>query len=132
MSTLTFGDIGPYEKTRPTESAFDDVGPVNRLLIVASRQSDLCGLKVETHHLTWTGGYSFFHRNLPLYSMAGPDRSSGFYNFIIASTAETAGNPVAADGAFVLRRLGPARCAQDPGFDWRLPGYEAIRQGLGR
>jgi hypothetical protein len=39
--------------------------------------------------------------------MAAPDRSSGFYNFIIASTAETDGNPVAADGGFVLRRLGP-------------------------
>jgi len=132
MRSLTFGDIGPYEKTRAAESAFDDVGPVNRLLVVASRQPDLCGLRVETHHLTWTGGYSFFHRNAPLYSMAAPDRSSGFYNFIIASTAETAGNPVAADGSFVLRRLGLPACTPDPNFDWRLPGYEGIRQGLGR
>ena len=75
--------------------------------IVASRQPELCGLRVDTHHLTWTGGYSFFHRNAPLYSMAGPVRSSGFYNFIIASTAETAGNPAPSDGGFVLRRLGP-------------------------
>jgi hypothetical protein len=132
MRTLTFGDIGPYEKTRAAESAFDDVGPVNRLLVIASRQVELCGLRVETHHLTWTGGYSFFHRNVPLYSAAAPDRSSGFYNFIIASTAETAGNPVASDGAFVLRRLGPETCAPDPSYDWKLPGYEAIRQGLGR
>ena len=132
MRSLTFGDIGPYEKTRAAESAFDDVGPVNRLLVVASRQPDLCGLRVETHHLTWTGGYSFFHRNAPLYSMTAPDRSSGFYNFIIASTAETAGNPVAADGSFVLRRLGLPACTPDPNFDWRLPGYEDIRQGLGR
>jgi len=132
MRTLTFGDIGPWEKTRAAESAFDDVGPVNRLLIVASRQPELCGLRVETHHLTWTGGYSFFHRDAPLYSLAGPDRSSGFYNFIIASTSETAGNPIAADNGFVLRRLGPSSCTPDPNFDWRLPGYDAIRQGLGR
>ena len=132
MRSLTFGDIGPYEKTRPTESAFDDVGPVNRLLIAASRQADLCGLRIETHHLTWTGGYSYFHRSAPLYSMTGPDRSSSFYNYIIASTAETAGNPVASDGAFVLRRLGPSSCTFDPQYDWRLPGYDAIRQGLGR
>ena len=64
--------------------------------------------------------------------MAAPDRSSRFYNFIIASTAETAGNPVAADGSFVLRRLGLPACTPDPNFDWRLPGYEGIRQGLGR
>lgn len=132
MRTLTFGDIGPYEKTRASESAFDDVGPVNRLLTIASRQADLCGLRVETHHLTWTGGYSFFHRDVPLYSMAGPDRRSGFYNYIIASTAESAGNPVAAYGSVVLRRLGPGPCTPDPSYDWRLPGYDDIRQGLGR
>jgi hypothetical protein len=132
MRTLTFGDIGPYEKTRATDSAFDDVGPVNRLLIVASRQPDLCGLRVETHHLTWIGGYSYFHRSAPLYSAAGPDRSSGLYNFIITSTAETAGNPVADDGGFVLRRLGAGPCTPDPSYDPRLPGYDDIRQGLGR
>lgn len=132
MRTLTFGDIGPYEKTRAAESAFDDVGSVNRLLIVASRQPGLCGLRVVTHYLTWTGGYSFFHRDAPLYSAAGPDVSSGFYNFIIASSAETAGSPVAADGGFVLRRLGRSACTPDPAFDWRLPGYDEIRQGLGR
>ena len=132
MRGLTFGDLGPYENTRPRDSAFDDMGPVNRLLIAASRQTDLCGLRIETTHLTWTGGYSYFHRNVPLYPMTGPDRSSGRYNYIITTTGETAGNPVADDGGFVLRRLGGGPCGADPAYDWRLPGYDAIREGLGR
>lgn len=64
---LTFGDLGPYERTRPGASAYDDWGPVNRLLIAAGRQPDLCGLKVETDHLVWLGGYSHVHRSVPLY-----------------------------------------------------------------
>jgi hypothetical protein len=132
MRTLTFGDIGPYEKTRAAETAFDDVGSVNRLLVAASRQPDLCGLRVNTHYLTWTGGYSFFHRNVPLYDPGGPESSSGFYNFIITTTAETPGNPVAADGGLVLRRLRSGPCTPDPSYDWRLPGYDDIRLGLGR
>ena len=79
---------------------------------------------------SWTLGRQ--NTSAPLYSAAGPERSSGFYNFIIASTAETAGNPVASDSGFVLRRLGPVTCARDPSYDWKLPGYDAIRQGLGR
>jgi hypothetical protein len=132
LTALTFGDIGPYERSRPDESALDDRGPINRLLIAASQQPDLCGLKLERHHLTWVGGYSYLHRNVPLYALDGPYRESGLFNYIITGTDQTAGNPVAIDGAYALRRIAPGPCRPDPGYDWRLPGYDHIRRGLGR
>jgi phosphatidylinositol glycan class B len=132
MPALTFGDIGPYERSRPHDRALDDRGPINRLLITAFEQPDLCGLKLERHHLTWVGGYSYLHRNVPLYSLAGPYRESQLYNYIITGVDQTAGNPVAFDGDYVLRRIGTAPCRPDPDFDWRLPGYDHIRRGLGR
>ena len=92
---LTFGDVGPYENTRPAVSAYDDWGPVNRLLIAASRRPDLCGLRVETDHLTWIGGYSYFHRPVPLYGMIGPAHDSGRYNYVIAAAGQDAGTVVA-------------------------------------
>lgn len=130
--TLTFGDIGPYERSRPGDSALDDRGPINRLLMTASRQPDLCGLKLERHHLTWVGGYSHLHRNVPLYAIDGPYRESGLYNYIITGTDQTIGNPVAIEGSYALRQLGPGPCRPDPDFDSRLPGYDRIRIGLGR
>ncbi|HET9452330.1 MAG TPA: hypothetical protein VFO83_15675, partial [Aggregicoccus sp.] len=69
---LRFGDLGQYEDSRPQVSAYDDAGPVNRLLARAGREPDLCGLKVEVAHLAWTGGYSYLHREVPLYPHYGP------------------------------------------------------------
>jgi hypothetical protein len=132
MPSLTFGDIGPYERSRPEESALDDRGPINRLLIEASRRPDLCGLKLERHHLTWVGGYSHLHRNVPLYALDGPYRESGLFNYIITGTDQTIGNPVAIDGSYALRQISSGPCRPDPGFDWRLPGYDRIQRGLGR
>jgi phosphatidylinositol glycan class B len=129
---LTFGDIGPYELTRTNESAYDDVGPVNRLMTIAGRQPDLCGLRVETHHLVWIGGYSYFHRQAPLYSPEGPPRTLGFYNYVIVPVADTVGNPVALDGDFALRRLTNTTCQPAPDYDWHLPGFEEMRRDLGR
>ena len=130
MRTLTFGDIGPYEKTRAAESAFDDVGPVNRLLVVASRQPDLCGLRWR--HTISPGRAAIRFSSKCAGYRGGSRRVVRLLHFIIASTAESAGNPVASDGGFVLRRLGPVTCAPDPSYDRKLPGYDAIRQGLGR
>lgn len=50
----------------------DDLGSTNRLLMQAYYPDDLCGLKVESAHLTWAGGYSYLHRDVPLYHQTGP------------------------------------------------------------
>jgi phosphatidylinositol glycan class B len=129
---LTFGEVGPYEKTRPTASAYDDRGPVNRLLIAAGRRPDLCGLKVETDHLAWLGGYSYLHRDVPLYPPTGPAQESGQYNYVIAARGrQETGIVVAADGDRVLWRLGTGGCTPNRAFDPRLPGADEVRRLLG-
>ncbi len=117
---LTFGDLGQYEDQRPTASAYDDAGPINRLLLKANAQADLCGLKIEAIHLAWTGGYAYLHRNVPLYPNFGPPRESGLYNYAITFPSG-AGEVVAVDGGVALVRLHRNSCAPDPAFSWRLP-----------
>jgi phosphatidylinositol glycan class B len=120
---LTFGDLGQYEDSRPQVSAYDDSGAINRLLAEASQHEDVCGLKIEpSAHLAWTGGYSYFHRPVPLYWAQGPERSSGLFNYVITvPQLALGGQEVARDQDFILLRLPSMGCVPDPGFSWRLP-----------
>jgi hypothetical protein len=121
---LTFRDVGQYLDSRPQVSAYDDSGPVNRLLAAASQREDVCGLKIEVPlHLAWTGGYSYFHRPVPLYWSASPaPRESGRFNYVITPAGWGVGGEVLArDDGLVLMRLPLASCVPDPGFSWRLP-----------
>ncbi len=81
--TLTFGDLGAYDGQRDAVSAYEDFAPVNRLLLVASELPGLCGLKVEATHIAWAGGYTYFHRDAPMYSHLGPPRESRHYNVVL-------------------------------------------------
>jgi hypothetical protein len=121
---LTFGDIGQYMNERPQVSAYDDSGPVNRLLAVASQREDVCGLKIEAPvHMAWTGGYSYFHRPVPLYWSASPvGRESGRFNYVLTPAGWGVGGEVLAqEQGLVLMRLPLTSCVPDPGFSWRLP-----------
>ena len=118
---LTFGELGQYETIKPRASAWDDSGPINRLLIAAGHRPDVCGLKMEAVHIAWSGGYSYFHRDVPLYAHNGPGRSSGVYNYIITGVGHSgSGEVVASEGAHALVRLRPG-CTPDPAFSSRLP-----------
>jgi hypothetical protein len=120
--TLTFGALGAYEGQRDPVSAYDDFGPVNRLLLVASELPDVCGLKVEATHIAWTGGYTYFHRDAPMYSHLGPPRSSRHYNVVL--TAAYAVPPravIARDGPLVLARVFDGPCTPDPAYSSALP-----------
>jgi phosphatidylinositol glycan class B len=118
---LTFGELGQYEDAKPNASAFDDSGPVNRLLLRAHDVPDLCGLKVEAVHLAWTGGYSYLHRNVPLYPHTGPTRESGFFNYVLTPRRfAPAAATVATEGDLALARIAEA-CRPDIGYSWRLP-----------
>ncbi len=121
LPKLTFGQLGGYLKERPEARAWDDAGPVNRLLIVAGERPDLCGLKTEAAHLAWTGGHSYLHRNVPLYSYDGPSRESGAFNYVIAQRGAVAAEPVAEDGPLALYRLPWDGCIGRARYDWRLP-----------
>ncbi|HYO54761.1 hypothetical protein [Archangium sp.] len=122
MGGLTFRDIGQYPGAKSLQSAWDDFGPVNRLLITAGRLPDVCGLKVEAAHLAWTGGYSYFHRDVPLYAHNGPGRESGLFSHVLTVSGSVAnGEVVASEGPFVLVRLPRGHCAPDPAWSSRLP-----------
>jgi hypothetical protein len=115
---LTFGDFGQYGPDRARDSAFDDSGPINRLLLVAHDQPDLCGIAVLAAPLSWTGGATYLHRNVPMY---GPGAWPGVRNFNYAVVrGASQGRVVAAEGSYALVSLGHPSCLADPKFQWRL------------
>ena len=119
---LTFGDLGAYETLKPQASAYQDFGDVNRLLTLAGQLPELCGLKVEAVHMAWAGGYTYFHKDAPLYSHLGPPRSSGKYNYVLTvPRAAPPGSVRASLGPFVLARVSNSPCVPDAAFSWRLP-----------
>ncbi|HEX8705631.1 MAG TPA: hypothetical protein VF815_42750 [Myxococcaceae bacterium] len=119
---LTFGDLGQYEDVKPRASAYDDSGAINRMLTLAGQREDLCGLKIEHVHIAWTGGYSYFHRQVPLYPHFGPGRDSGRFNYVLTHAGQGFGGEVVAEEAGnVLLRLPVGSCVPDPDYSWRLP-----------
>ncbi|MGZ6079420.1 MAG: hypothetical protein ACXWK4_01305 [Myxococcaceae bacterium] len=119
---LTFGELGAYDGQRDAVSAYDDFAPVNRLLLVASELPSLCGLKIEATHIAWSGGYTYFHRDAPMYSHLGPSRASRHYDVVL--TAASAVPPrvvIARDGPVVLARLFDGPCVPDPSYRADLP-----------
>jgi GPI mannosyltransferase 3 len=120
--TLTFGELGAYEGQREAVSAYQDFAPVNRLLLAASELPGLCGLKVEATHIAWAGGYTYFHRDAPMYSHLGPPRSSRHYDVVLTlAYAVPPQAVVARDGALVLARLFDGPCVPDPSYRADLP-----------
>lgn len=116
---LTFGDLGQYEDLKPTASAYDDFGALNRLLLVAHERRDICGLLMDASHLAWTGGYTYLHRHVPVYSR-GDWRDALHFNYVLTYGRPANGRVVASEGPLALVNLGPS-CQPDPGYNWWLP-----------
>lgn len=114
---LTMGDVGSYPE-RAQSSAWDDFGLVNRLLLAASKQPDLCGLRIDAAHLAWTGGLSYVHKKAPLY-MPGFPPQHGFFNYVITRPGSGA-QVIAKEGPWELVKVGPT-CVPDVNYSWRLP-----------
>lgn len=117
LKTLTMGEVGSYPE-RAGSSAWDDFGPVNRLLLAASKQGDVCGLRIDAAHLAWTGGITYLHRNAPLY-MPGFPPQHGFFNYVITRVGSGAQH-IATEGPWELVKLGPT-CVPDVNYSWKLP-----------
>ncbi|MDP1826557.1 MAG: hypothetical protein Q8L48_25025 [Archangium sp.] len=115
--TLTMGDVGSYPE-RADSSAWDDFGPINRLLLAASRQGDVCGLRIDAAHLAWTGGTTYLHAKAPLY-MPGFPPQHGFFNYVI-TRPNSGGQRIATEGPWELVKLGTT-CVPDVNYSWRLP-----------
>lgn len=114
---LTDWELGLFDVYGRRVAAFDDGGAENRLLLVAHRRADLCGLAVWTRPLGYTGGYSYLHRRVPLYERDGP---AGAFNYAIVPEPDAEGEVIARDRGVALMRLSGGPCAPDPGFDGRL------------
>jgi len=79
LASLTMGDLGAYLE-RPQARAWGDYAHVNRLLMIAGRQPDLCGLRIDVADLAWTGGSTYLHRKVPLYRGHVPPQL-GYFNY---------------------------------------------------
>jgi GPI mannosyltransferase 3 len=115
---LSFGQLGAYPD-RPSASAYNDNGGLNRLLIAAYALPDLCGLRIDETHLAWTGGYSYLHREVPLYHLGQSPIESGYFNYAIER--DDTGQAVAREGPLALIKVGSERCQKDPAYKWNLP-----------
>ena len=116
---LTMGAVGSY-LDRPASSAWDDFGNVNRLLLVASRQKDLCGLRVDVAHMAWVGGSTYLHTKAQLFP-AGVPHQAGYFNYVITFPGSGA-EVIAQDKGIELVRIpGMTGCVPYPGYTWRLP-----------
>ena len=114
---LTMGEVGSYPE-RADASAWDDFGAVNRLMLAASKQPDVCGLRIDAAHLAWTGGITYLHAKAPLY-MPGFPQQHGFFNYVITRPNGDA-QTIATEGPWALLKLGPS-CVPDVNYSWRLP-----------
>ncbi|MBE2253709.1 MAG: hypothetical protein IAE78_29540 [Myxococcus sp.] len=119
-SSLTFGQLGQYPG-RDNDSAWDDNGPVNRLMLMASAQADLCGLFTPVHP-AWMGGATYLHRKAPLFSPGWPYdcAQAGTCNYAIVPKGNPL-PPLAEDKGFVLVKVPNSPCRPDPNYAWRLP-----------
>jgi hypothetical protein len=119
---LNFHDLGSLPVVGPRNtSAYDFGGPGNRLMFQANRRPDICGIKVESLLVEWTGGYTYLHRPVPIYRSEGPPRESGKYNYVIARVGSVPpADVVAVDGKDALAHLPVTACTPDPGYVLRL------------
>lgn len=122
--SLTFADLGSYPELPPDYSAWDDYGPLNRLMLVASRQPDLCGLRIDPYHagavgLAWTGGSTYLHKKAPIYPPGFP-HNLGYFNYVITRPGSGA-EVIAREKDLELVRIpGMSTCQPNPGYTWHL------------
>jgi len=118
FQSLTWGDLGAQAHHDAEASAWDDAGPINRLLLEANRRPDVCGLRVDTFH-AFHGASTYLHRPARIYH--GVPESSGLYNYAIAR-AGSGLRVVAREGEMELVKVGHGNgCTPDPDYDWALP-----------
>jgi hypothetical protein len=120
--TLTWSNLGArLHQPDAQTSAWDAGGPINRLLLAANQQPELCGLRVDAQ-AAFHGAFTYLHRRVHIYhDVRDVPASSGLYNYAITSAGS--GWPVVArDGEMELVKTADVtRCKVDPGYDWDLP-----------
>jgi GPI mannosyltransferase 3 len=117
MPAITMSDLGyttrDLDAGRLAASAWvaDDATP--RLLSAAGRLRTTCGVVVLAQRLTWTGGYSYLHRDVPLASTA-QNKAAGNWR-AWANVVVTSGQEPLPQGYAVVARSGPEVLAERGG-----------------
>lgn len=121
IKRLTIRDIGQDHLFFAGSSAYFHSTSTNRLLFAAHRQPDLCGLRVADLEREWTGGYTYLHRDVPVYDkFSAPGDDEGRYNFLIDDYTVSDPRIVAVDGGLALQRVGDSCAPPAPGHSDKL------------
>jgi hypothetical protein len=121
VKRLTIRDIGQDHLFFAGSSAYFHSTSTNRLLFAAHRRPDLCGLRMADLEREWSGGYTYLHRDVPVYDkFSAPTDFEGRYNYLIDDY--TAGDPriVAIDGGLALQRVADTCAPPAPGHSDKL------------
>jgi hypothetical protein len=117
---VTLGDMGQFADNPEWRNLppWNFYGGVNRAMAEAGTRPDLCGLTIVGIAPWWMGGFSYLHRDVPLFVAGAPSAAS---NYLILP-AGAAPSPYQSLATFhdyqLLRRPGP--CAPRP-FGYRHP-----------
>ncbi len=118
LPDLTFRDLGQLPAD---ESAHGRGAEATRLLLVAHKLPDLCGLRIEGIGFILTGGYTWLHRRVPMFNPDGNLRPPGVFNYLIAPAGTSGeGVVVARDNGWTLLRL-PAEGCPNGAPSWSRP-----------
>jgi hypothetical protein len=115
---VTLGEMGQFADSPEWRNLppWNFYGGVNRAMAEAGTREDLCGLTISGIAPWWMAGFSYLHRDVPLFVADSPAPAS---NYLILSKAVPIPASYASVGTFhdyhLLRRDGP--CAPRP------PGY---------
>jgi hypothetical protein len=63
----TFGSFGETRVWSAKKSVWHNLEGYNRLLSRAGTERSICGLAVTPINVIWFGGYSYLHRNIPMF-----------------------------------------------------------------
>lgn len=116
---LTFGRLGQTSalQVTPDTPAYGHFAPVNRLLLVATERTDICGLSLPDQWAIDAGGHTYFHRDLPFFHAGNPPPAAGTYNFAISQRpAQPGWRAVHTHAPYTLYKTGDHACAPAPEY----------------
>lgn len=119
----TFAQMGQYtDSAGGQRSVWHADEDVNLCLLDASRREDLCGLAVVGIHPAWMGGYTYLHRDVPIYFRVGAEeRQRANYVAAPAGARLPDFTEVARHESFALYRREGACAPRPPGWMPLLP-----------
>ena len=120
VNSLTMRDVG-FVGAPQNASAWGRFANANPLLIVAGKQHDICGLRSAVARLAQTGGFTYLHKNVPLYP-PGAQVASRNFNYVIDASENTSGwDKIVEDHGAALYRIPNLTCVADAHYSWTLP-----------